>query len=108
MPLCSKPEADTISGAQWRLSEENPAFNDALTLAIANARTKAEAIATDQGVQLGEALIISENSMPEPCLAYAAKAAEGIQAGSPIVPPPINLESMEVTASVQVTYPMSR
>lgn len=100
--------ADTISGPTWRLSEENPAMTNALTRAIANAHTKALAIATDQGVELGEALIISESSTSQPYLAYAEKAADAVYAGPSATPPPINPENMEVTASVQVTYRMSR
>lgn len=100
--------ADTISGPTWRLSEDNPATTTALTRAIANAHTKAVAIATDQAVELGEVLVISESSTSQPYLAYAEKAADAVYAGPSAAPPPINPENMEVTASVQVTYRMNR
>ena len=100
--------ADSVSGPNWQLSEDNPAVTAALTRAIANARVKAEAIAADQGVQLGEALIISESSVSQPYLVYAEKAAAGMRADSSVTPPPISPENMEVTASVTVTYRMSR
>ena len=73
--------ADTVYGPNWQLSEDNPAVTTALTRAIANAQVKAEAIAADQGVQLGEALIISESSVSQPYLAYAEKAAGGAAHG---------------------------
>ena len=100
--------ADTVYGPNWQLSEDNPAVTTALTRAIANAQVKAEAIAADQGVQLGEALIISESSVSQPYLAYAEKAAGGAAMDSSVTPPPISPENMEVTASVTVTYRMNR
>ena len=100
--------ADSVSGPNWQLSDDNPAITAALTQAIANARSKAEAIAADQGVQLGEALIISENSASQPYPLYAQKAAAGMIADFSLAPPPIRPENMDVTASVTVTYRMSR
>jgi uncharacterized protein YggE len=98
--------ADSLSGPNWQLSEDNPAVTAALTRAIANARVKAEAIAAGQGVQLGEALVISENSVSQPYLMYAEKAAAGTRSDFSITPPPISPENMEVTAGVTVTYRM--
>jgi uncharacterized protein YggE len=100
--------ADSISGPSWQLSEDNPAVMSALTRAIANARVKAEAIAADQGVRLGEALVISEGSVSQPYLVRSEKAAAGMRADSSVAPPPISPENMEVSASVTVTYRMSR
>jgi uncharacterized protein YggE len=100
--------ADSVSGPNWQLSDDGPAVTAALTRAIANARVKAEAIAADQGVQLGDALTISESSVSQPYLAYSEKAAVGLRADSSVAPPPISPENMEVSASVTVTYRMSR
>ena len=100
--------ADSVSGPNWQLSENNPAVTAALTRAIANARVKAEAIAADQGVQLGEVLTISESSVSQPYMAFAQKAVAGMRADSSVAPPPISPENMDVTAGVTVTYGMSR
>ncbi len=100
--------ADSVSGPSWQLSEDNPAVAVALTRAIANARVKAEAIAADQEVQLGEALTISESSVSQPYLGYSEKAEAGMHTDSSVTPPPISPENMEVSASVTVTYRMSR
>jgi uncharacterized protein YggE len=100
--------ADSISGPNWQLSGDNPAVTTALTRAIANARIKAEAIAADQGMQLGEALTISESSESQPYLVYAEKVAAGMRSDSAVAPPPISPQNMEVSASVTVTYRMSR
>jgi uncharacterized protein YggE len=100
--------ADNVYGPSWQLSEDNPAVLTALTKAVENARIKAEAIATAQGVELGEAIIISEGSSYVPSPMYEARAAVGAGTDSAVMPPPISPENMEVTASVTVTYPMNR
>lgn len=99
--------ADSVSGPAWQLSDDNPAVQTALTKAVENARIKAEALATNQGAQLGEALIISESSVYQPYIAYAEEVAKSA-ADSSVTPPPISPENMEVTASVTVTYRMIR
>lgn len=98
--------ADSIYGPTWELSENSTAISKALTKAIANARAKAEAIAADQGVQLGEALIISESSASNwgPIYAEAAARTED----SSVTPPPIIPQNIEVAASVTVTYRIDR
>jgi uncharacterized protein len=99
--------ADSVSGPNWQLSEDNAAVATALTKAIANARSKAEAIAADQGVQLGAALVISESSVSQPYPVYDTSSAKA-GADSSVTPPPINPQNMDVTASVTVTYRMTR
>lgn len=98
--------ADNVYGPTWQLSEDNPAMATALTRAIANARSKAEAIAADQNVQLGDAIVISESSASTPIYMYDKAAAAG--AGESITVPPINPQNLDVTASVTVTYRMTR
>ena len=99
--------ADNVYGPSWQLSEDNSAVATALTRAVANARSKAEALAAAQGVQLGEALILSESSVSQPYPFYDERAA-GTDTDSSVTPPPINPQNMEVTASVTVTYRMNR
>ena len=99
--------ADNVYGPSWQLSEDNAAVATALTRAIANARSKAEALAADQGVQLGEALIINESSVSQPYPMFDERAAQA-GADSSVTPPPINPQNMEVIASVTVTYRMNR
>jgi uncharacterized protein len=99
--------ADNIYGPNWILSDNNPAYATALINAIANARIKAEAIAADQGVRLGDAIIISEGSSSSPYPIYEA-AAGSKASDSSVTPPPVMPSTMDVTASVTVTYKMSR
>lgn len=98
--------ADSIYGPNWQLSQDNAAVTTALTKAIANARMKAEAIAADQGVQLGEALIISESTASQIYPLYEERAYAPMD--SSVTPPPITPQDIEVSASVTVTYRMSR
>ncbi len=100
--------ADNIYGPNWQLSEDNPAVTTALTRAIANARSKAEAIAADQGVQLGEAIIISESSASMPYPVYDLAAGAKAEDGGGVTPPTIIPSKMDVSASVTVTYRMTR
>ncbi len=99
--------ADNIYGPSWQLSETNPAVATALTRAIANARMKAEAIAADQEVQLGNAIIISESSASVPYPIYESAAGAKAEDSS-VAAPTINPANMDVTASVSVTYQMTR
>jgi uncharacterized protein YggE len=98
--------ADSVYGPNWELSEDNPAVTTALTRAIANARIKAEAIAADQGVQLGEALIISESSASQVYPLYESAMAG--KAEDSVASPTIIPANMEVYANVTVTYRMTR
>jgi uncharacterized protein YggE len=100
--------ADNVYGPSWQLSEDNAAVTTALTRAIANARIKAEAIAADQGVQLGEAIIISESSASQAYPLYDERQATGGGTDASVTPPPISPQNMEVYASVTVTYRMIR
>ena len=54
--------ADNVYGPNWLLSDDNTAITEALTKAVANARMKGEALAAEQGVKLGEVLVINESS----------------------------------------------
>jgi uncharacterized protein YggE len=99
--------ADNIYGPNWELSENNPATATALTRAIANAKSKAEAIAADQGVQLGDAIIISESSASQPYPIYSDSAAGAKSSDGSVTPPTIVPINMDVTASVTVTYRMT-
>lgn len=100
--------ADNVYGPTWQLSEDSAVIGQVLTKAIANARLKAEAIAADQGVRLGEAINISESSGygGGPIYDYPLRASAE-QAGS-VTEPPIVPQNIDVTASVTVTYRMYR
>ncbi len=58
--------ATNISGPVWRLAEDSAAVVEALKKAAANARAKAEALASAQGVKVGEVSIINESGIEQP------------------------------------------
>ncbi len=100
--------ADSVYGPNWQLADDNPAVATALSRALANARFKAEAIAAAQGVDLGDAIIISESSASQVYPLYSVRAEAGAAMDGSVAPPQISPENMQVTASVTVTYRMNR
>lgn len=99
--------ADYIYGPTWELADDNNAVLTALADAVENARVKAEALAATQGVELGDAIIITEGGVSVPSAIYG-RAEAGYAADSAVTAPPISPQKIEVTASVSVTYPMVR
>jgi len=98
--------ADNVYGPSWELSDNSPAVGTALSRALANAKSTAQAIAADQGVKLGEALIINQSSSSQVYPVYDRQ--ESSAGAGTVTPPPITPESLDVSASVTVTYRMSR
>jgi len=100
--------ADSVYGPSWELSDDNPAVATALSRALANARIKAEAIAAAQGVRLGDAIMISENSASQAYPMYDSVMESAVGSDDSVTAPSISPQNMEVTASVTVTYRMER
>jgi uncharacterized protein len=98
--------ADTVYGPSWELTDNNSAVAAALSQALANAKSKAQAIAADQGVKLGDALIISESSSSQAFPIYE-RSESATDLGSGVTPPTIAPQSMDVSASVTITYRMT-
>lgn len=68
--------ANTLNGLYFGLADEEPVLNEARTLAVADARARAELLATAAGVTLGRVLSISEGGTGfDPMPAYRAEAA---------------------------------
>jgi hypothetical protein len=91
--------ANLASGITFRMSGENPAADDALTEAVADARRKAELLAEAGGAQLGVVLTIAEltSSISPPIIYEESAAADG--AATQILPP-----TLESQVSVSVTW----
>jgi uncharacterized protein YggE len=101
--------ATNVSGPVWRLAEDSAAVVEALKKAAANAQAKAEALAGAQGVKVGEVIMINESGIDQPITPiynemYADKAASG----SSVAAPPISPASLDVTATVTITYALTR
>jgi uncharacterized protein YggE len=101
--------ATNISGPVWRLAEDSAAVIEALKKAAANARAKAEALASAQGVKVGEVSIINESGIEQPFTPiYTPMYADKAASGSSVAAPPVNPGSLDVTATVTITYILTR
>jgi uncharacterized protein YggE len=93
-----------FSGPVWRLADDTETVAEALRNAIENARTKAEAMADAQGVELGDVITMSENRVQVPVYPLYTDAAIREQAAGSVVDTPISAASIDVTATVTVAY----
>jgi uncharacterized protein YggE len=101
--------ANNVSGPVWQLSDDTKVVAEALKKAAQNARQKAEALADSLGVDLGDVVMMSESGVQTPAYplysdTYAAKGgAAGIVAETPI-----SAGTLDVTATVTVTFALRR
>ena len=96
--------ATNVSGPVWRLTEDSAAVSDALTKAVANAQAKAQALADAQGVKLGPVVMMNEGGVDLPVVPmYAEMTAAGADSMK-VSEPPINPGTLDVVATVTVSY----
>lgn len=91
--------ANEIGGPSFTLADDSTVRNEAIALAIADARTRAEAMAKAAGKSLGEIISVSESGVSVPIYAtdMAAARAEGASV-------PIETGQLDITASVTVVF----
>lgn len=97
--------AGTVSGPDWRLSDDGEAVSQALEKAYAAARAKAETLATAAGIKLGEVLSVQESGVTTPPVFYGERLAA---ADMTVKAPPVNPMDLEVIGSVTVTFRLER
>ncbi|MFC1904750.1 SIMPL domain-containing protein [Chloroflexota bacterium] len=91
-----------VSGIYFSVDNPTPYQKEARDEAVANAREKAEQLASQAGVKLGKATYISENLYYPPTPRYGGGTME---AAAPVMAPtPISPGETEVTLSVQIAY----
>lgn len=101
--------ANIVSGPVWKLSDDTAAVADALKKATKNARTKAQALAEAQGVKLGDVVMMNENSVQQSVYpTYTDMYVTKDEAGGTVADTPISAASLDVTATVTVTYVLER
>jgi uncharacterized protein YggE len=102
--------ANNVSGPVWTLSDDTAAAAKALKSAAENARTKAEALAEALGVGLGDVMMISENSVQGPVYPTYAGMLDtaALKGGGGVADTPISAGSLDVTATVTVTFVLKR
>jgi uncharacterized protein YggE len=94
--------ANNVDGPNLSVSDQSSAYAAAMKKAVADAQSKAQAIASASGLTLGGIVHISDDgsSTPGP-IPYAMEAAAAKAA------PPIEAGSQQIQASVTVTYSAS-
>jgi len=91
--------ANLSSGIQFQLSDQNQGVEGALAEAVANARAKAEALASAGDASLGSVVTITEGTTPQnPPIPFAADAVRA-EASTPISPP-----TLETQVTVTVVW----
>jgi uncharacterized protein YggE len=95
--------ANNIYGVNFILSDPQSVIDEARTAAIADARTRAEALAAGFGVQLGKIVSISEgiNGVPSPVYNAAVGKGDGVGGGAGVAVSP---GQTTVNVQVNVTY----
>jgi len=93
--------ANLTGGISFRLSGENEAADRALADAVADARGKAELLASAAGASLGQVVSISEAGAPTPPPVYYDVAVDA-EARTPVLPP-----QLETQVSVTVTWALA-
>jgi uncharacterized protein len=89
--------ANTLNGLTFGLADPEPAYNEARKEAVADARAKAELLATAAGVTLGEVVSIADGgAMTDPAPMYREAVASA--------PVPVVGGELGLIATVSVTY----
>jgi uncharacterized protein YggE len=90
--------ANESSGPSFDRSDRDELYRTALRRAFANARAKAQTLASEAGASVGPVLRIEESSVPDAPVPYEARAALG-SAQTPVEP-----GTQEVQATISVTF----
>ena len=94
-----KAGADTVSGPGLTVADPKGAYQGALKRAFADARAKAEVLASAAGVSLGEVTAIVEGGQGQPPQPWIASETRAMDAKMPI-----EAGSQEIPATVTVTF----
>jgi uncharacterized protein YggE len=96
-----------VSGPDWRLRDDSQAVNDALKQAVAHARAQAETLAAAGGVSIGDVISIAEGSVQLPVPIYSLSGGAATDSGK-VAPPAVSSGTLDVTATVTITYALKR
>ena len=99
---CSDAGITSISGLEYYCDDDTDSYNDALKKAIADAQTKAEAVAETTDSKLGSIVSITETTdgnTSEPDTYYNFESEDAIAQSVTIFP-----DDVDVTAKVTVVY----
>lgn len=91
--------ANEIGGPSFMLDEDDEATNEAIELAIEDARSRAEVMARAAGKQLGEIISVSETGASAPF--YRGAVAESMDAASAVA---IEPGQLDISTTVTVVF----
>jgi uncharacterized protein YggE len=91
--------ANNIYGINFNVEDREAAVAEARKLAIEDAKAKAQAIAEESGVELGEIISISVYSGSTPTMYYDAKGGAYSEAAVPIA-----AGTLSITMEASLTY----
>jgi uncharacterized protein YggE len=95
--------ATNVSGVRFDLKDRDKAERDALTLAVRDARTRADAAATGAGLQVAGVIKIEEQREPTAMPMMRMAAVGGGRGGGMAVDTPIEAGEIEIRAHVTLT-----
>lgn len=98
--------ANEVSELRFELSEDSQVRQDALKIAVRNARNKANALAKEAGVGVGKAVVINESSSAGPVIPYYGMRNESMASVDQMAAPPVIPQDIMVTGQVSVTFEM--
>jgi uncharacterized protein YggE len=96
--------ATSISGIEFRLSEDNQANIDAMNLAYDNALTKANSLASKIGVKIIGIYSVTESGAVVPAQPVSYSVERAVGGEGEVTPPPIQPQNIEVVSSISVSY----
>jgi uncharacterized protein YggE len=100
--------ADSVSGPMFAVADQHAAYATALRQAIEDARSKAEAAASQMGVTVsGVVSVDDQGSAGGPVMYARDAAASGVAPGSP-TPVPIDPGTQDINATVTVVFSYAR
>jgi uncharacterized protein YggE len=92
--------ADSVNDIRFQLANPNTIRTDALSQAVAGARTKADALARAAGTEVVRVVTIDEQNYRAPVYRAALPAALNAAAPTPVVPP----DSLQVSETISVVW----
>jgi len=95
-----KAGADSVSDIRFQLSNPNTIRTDALSQAVAGARTKADALAQAAGAKILRVVTIEEQSFQPPVYRAMPSASHNAALVTPVVPP----SSLEMSVTISVVW----
>jgi uncharacterized protein YggE len=96
--------ANLANGITFKLSDQNQGVNTALAAAVADAQSKAEALASAGNAQLGQVVSIDETTASAPPPIFYGRA---MSAGASPAPTPVQPPTLETQVSVTVVWALT-